>query len=139
MRRSLAITAAVLGLIWIVATGVLLFYIADLVPIQALLLAFVAMDSAFGLLLAVYLVTNTRRPYAIDPYAQTTDELLRDAVMVGDRPYGRRANDDRDVVARLSDILEEEASKRPGPANTPAWAVEIHRQHTPDDTTPGEL
>lgn len=139
MRRNLAITAAVLGLVWLIATGVLLFYVAGLVGVPWLLGAFVAMDGAFGLLLAVYLVTNTRRPFAADPYAQTTDDLLRDAVMIGDRPYGRRANDDRDVVARLSDILEEEAAKHPPSTRTPPWAIEIATEHARAETPPEEL
>jgi hypothetical protein len=136
VKRPLAIVAAVLGLVWLIATGVLLFYIADLAPIQALLGAFVAMDGAFLLLLAMYLVTNTRRSWdAPDPYAQTTDELLRSAVLLPDgRPYGRRDRDDRGVVERLSDILEEEAAKRPPSTRTPPWAIEIASEQAPDPT-----
>ena len=140
MRRNLAIASAVLGAIWIAATGVLLFYIADLAPIQALLLAFVAMDAAFVLLLAICLVSNTRRPFAIDPYAQTTDDLLRGAVLLPDgRPYGRREKDDRHVVDRLSEILEEEAAKHPPSDRTPPWAIEIATEHARAETPKEEL
>lgn len=135
MRRSLAIVAAVLGLIWLAATGVLLFYVAGLVGVPWLLSAFVSMDGAFGLLLAVYLVTNTRRPFAVDPYAQTTDDLLRSAVLLPDgRPYGRREKDDRHVVDRLSEILEEEAAKHPPSDRTPPWAIEIATEHARAET-----
>lgn len=131
MKRPLAATAAILGLAWLCATGVLLFYVASLAPIEALLIAFVAMDGAFGVALALLITTNTRRPWAErDPYADTTADLLREPVLLPDgRPYGRRAVDDRNVVERLSDILEEEAQKHPPGARTPAWAIEIATEH----------
>jgi hypothetical protein len=140
MRRNLAITAAVLGMVWLIATGVLLFYVAGLVGVPWLLAAFVAMDGAFLLLLAVYLVTNTRRPFAVDPYAQTTDDLLRSAVLLPDgRPYGRRDRDDRNVVDRLSEILEEEAARQPPSDRTPPWAIEIASEHARAETPQEEL
>jgi hypothetical protein len=131
MKRSLAIVAAVLGLAWLGATGVLLFFVAGLASLTWFLLAFVAMDAAFLLSVALLIETNTRRAWsaARDPYGHTTDELLRNPVMLpDDRPYGRRAHDDRNVVARLSDILEEEADRRK-PGETPAWVVDVNRAH----------
>ncbi len=130
MKRPLAATAAILGLVWLCATAVLLFYIADLAPIQALLLAFVAMDGAFLVAVALLITTNTRRPWSErDPYAQTTADLLREPVLLPDgRPYGRRAVDDGNVVERLSAILEEEADRRK-PGETPKWMIDVNRAH----------
>jgi hypothetical protein len=101
--------------------------------------------AAFGLLtmaltgaLAVLLATNTRRPWGIDPnfgpyysarpkeeadpYASSTEELLRHAVQLPDgKGYGRRQSDDRTVVQRLA------APDRPLPLRLerPAWANEM--------------
>lgn len=134
MKRPLAIVCALLGLVWLIATAVLLFFVAGLVGVPFLLLAFVGMDGAFLLLLAILLVTNTRVAWpAPDPFGQATDDLLRPAVMIGDRPYGRRAADDRNVVARLSDILEDEASRRK-PGETPAWVVSMNQRHSAEET-----
>lgn len=130
MKRSLVVVCAVLGTVWITSTGTLLFYIANLAPVQALLLAFVAMDAAFVLLLAICLVSNTRpRSAWPDPWSKTTDELLHDAVQLPDGGgYGRRHSDDRGVVARLSEVLEDEAAKRPR-GQTPAWVMSINQRH----------
>jgi hypothetical protein len=136
-RHAITITAASLGFIGLAATGVFLFYITDLAPIQALLLAFVALLGAFYALLALLLVTNTRRPAgidpneprAVDPFGQTTDEL-RGAVFLPDkRPYGRRSEDDMAVVKRLIGKLEEQDLSRPPPMATPAWALDLQQEH----------
>ncbi len=130
MKRSLAIVAAALGVAWLIATGVLLFFIAGLASLTLMLIAFVAMDGAFLLAVALLIETNTRRAWssARDPYGHTTDELLREAVLLPDGPYGRRKSDDRNVVDRLSEVLEEEAQKRT-PGQTPAWVMDINRAH----------
>jgi len=145
VKRSLAIACGVLGLVALISTGVLLFYVTDLAPIQALLLAFVALLGAFVTLLVITLVSNTRRPAGIDPnapprrvdpFGATTDEL-RGAVLLPDsRPYGRRISDDRHVVERLIDRLEKDDSARPPPVTTPQWALDL--QQTNGDATPLE-
>lgn len=128
LKRTLAIVIAAMGLVWVVATGVFLFFAADLVPIPWLLVAFGAMDGAFGLALALLITTNTRVAWQTDPYAQTTDDLLRTGVMIGDRPYGRRAHDDSAVVKRLIDKLEQTDAARPPPPDTPQWAADLVKQ-----------
>jgi hypothetical protein len=114
--------------------AVLLCFLAQLVGIPALVGAIVAQIGVAAVSAALLLVTNTRVPWTNerDPYAQTTDELLRTAVMLPDgKVYGRRVIDDRHVVERLSDILEDEAAKRPPPAAMPPWAIEIASEQTP--------
>jgi len=141
VKKSLAICAAVFSAMWIASTGVLLFYVANLIGVPFLLFAFVTMDTAFLALLALFLVTNTNpnANRARDPYADTTADLLRDGVMLPDqRPYGRREKDDRNVVARLSDILEDEAARRPPSNHTPAWAINLARANEPPDAAESE-
>lgn len=128
MKRSLTITVILLFAVWLASLAILLCFLADIVGIPALVAAIVAQIGVAAVSAALLLVTNTRRPWGADAYAATTDELLRPAVMVGDRPYGRRAHDDRNVVDRLSDILEEEASLRK-PGETPAWVLGINQRH----------
>ena len=133
MKRTLTLLAIVGGVAWLAATAVLLFYIADLAPITALLVAFVVMDAAFGLLFASYLVTNTRRAWPIDPYAIDTAELLRPPLL---RHEERRQTpgtlDDRGVVARLSDILEAEAARHPPSDKTPPWRIDVAHDRAGD-------
>jgi hypothetical protein len=126
MKNRLYLASACLGAIWLGSTGVLLFFVAGLASIPALLLASVALSGAFVLLLAICLVSNTRRPWANerDPFGQTSEALLRTGVMVGDRPYGRRGSDDAAVVKRLIGKFEAEV-QRPPPASAPAWAAEL--------------
>ena len=115
MKRNLASITAILGALWLIATGVLLFYIANLAPIQALLLAFVIMDGAFLLLLALLITTNTRVQRQIDPYALETDELLRPPLYAGeDRRAKLGTVDDRMLtLQRITDMVERAAALRP--------------------------
>lgn len=146
MRRSIAITSAILGLIWLAATGVLLFFVAQIVDLPWLLVAFVAQDGAFLLCLALFLISNTRRLYGVDPnvrneqraeqrqpaadpFASDTADLFRDAVLLPDgRPYGRRKDrDDPEVVKRLIGIPEPQA------APMPDWAKGMRPKGAPDE------
>jgi hypothetical protein len=140
MKRSLSIAAALMGLAWLIATGVLLFYVANLAPIQALLVALVTQDAAFGICLALFITTNTRRAWdAPDPYAEPTAVLLRGPLLrEEDRRVTSGTIDDRNVVQRLSDMLEEEAAKRPPSERTPPWAIEIASEHARADDMFGE-
>jgi hypothetical protein len=138
--RPIYLTASVLGLLGLAGVIVMLIAMAD-VPRQSYYL----LIAAFGLLtvalagaLAVLLATNTRRPWGIDPnlgshysipprveadpYASSTEELLRHAVQLPDgNGYGRRQSDDRTVVQRLA------AADRPLPLHPPrpAWVDEM--------------
>jgi hypothetical protein len=129
MKRTITITIIALGALWVIVTGVLLFYVAQIVGVPWLLGAFVGMDAAFFVALALLITTNTR-PRWPDPYAQTTAELLRPPLL---RDDDRRTTpgtiDNRGIVARMSDMLEEEASKRPAPENAPPWAIDMNRVH----------
>lgn len=138
MRRSLAITIGALGVIWLAAIAVQLFFVAGLAPIAALIGAIVAQIAVFLVASALLLVTNTRRPAGIDPnaplrprdpFGASTDDLLRPAVMVGAQPYGRRHSDDANVVHRLIDRLEKDDAARPTPASAPQWALDLQQNH----------
>jgi len=129
MRRSLAITVAVIGLIWLASLAVMLMYVADLTDVPALVGAIVVQIGVSATLAALLIQTNTRRPRGVDPDVNADDATIaamgRGVMLDDGRPYGRRRNDDRNVVERLSSILEEEAAKRPGPAKTPDWAINL--------------
>jgi hypothetical protein len=150
--RPIYLTASVLGLLGLAGVIVMLIAMAD-VPRQSYYL----LIAAFGLLtvalagaLAVLLATNTRRPWGIDPnvgphlsldhpqeadpYASSTEELLRHAVQLPDgNGYGRRQSDDTTVVRRL------ETAHRPLPPRPerPTWASEMlphaYREQPPAD------
>jgi len=142
MRRNLAIAVIVLFAVWLASLAVLLFFLAQIVGVPALVGAIVAQIGVAAITAGLLIETNTRRPWSNerDPYAQTTDELLRNAVLLPDqRPYGRRANDDRNVVTRLSEILEEEAAKHPPSEHTPPWAIEIATEHARTEAPQEEL
>jgi len=137
MRRSLTITASILGLVCLAAIAIQLLFIAGLVDIAALIGSIVAQVGVFLVSGAVLLVSNTRRPDGIDPnapplaaprddpFGQTSDEL-RAAVLLPDRqPYGRRKHDDVNVVKRLIGKFEDEDALRPPPAETPRWALDL--------------
>lgn len=134
MKRNLTIIAIVQGVVWLVATAVLLFFVAGLAPIQALLWAFVAMDAAFGLLFASYLVTNTRRAWPADPYGMTADELLRPPLL---RHEERRVTagtiHDRSLIERMSDMIEDEAAMRPMAEKPPAWRIDRRADDPPTE------
>jgi hypothetical protein len=132
VKRNLAITIGCLFAATLISVAILL---AQVVTSWPIVLAIVLLLAVFGVGGGILLVTNTRPSWPTDPYAQTTDELLRGAVLLPDgRPYGRRDRDDRNVVDRLSDILEEEAAKRPPSERTPPWAIEVAREQAPDAT-----
>lgn len=142
--RPIYLTASVLGLLGLAGVIVMLIAMAD-VPRQSYYL----LITAFGLLtvalagaLAVLLTTNTRRPWGIDPnigldysvlrkdeadpYATSTEELLRHAVQLPDgNGYGRRQSDDTTVVRRLASAVEHDDRPRPPKLERPAWATEI--------------
>jgi hypothetical protein len=144
MPRTLAITIAVLFCLWLGSVAVLLCFLAALVGIPALVGAIVVQVGVACVGGGIILVTNTRRPAgrdpdaplrAADPYAATTDQLMREAVLLADgQPYGRRDRDDHTVVKRslteqISDLVEAEAARRPSPAKTPAWAIDLARDN----------
>jgi len=139
--RPIYLTASVLGLLGLAGVIVMLVAMAD-VPTQSYYL----LIAAFGLLtvaltgaLAVLLATNTRRPWGIDPnlgphfsvqqeapdpYASSTEELLRHAVQLPDgNGYGRRQSDDTTVVRRIASAVERDPL--PPRLSRPAWASEI--------------
>src|SRR5215217_9558314 len=134
--RPIYLTASLLALLGLAGVIVMLIAMAD-VPKHSYYL----LISAFGLLivalggsLAVLLATNTRRPWGIDPnlgpryplqkreatdpYAASTEELVRHAIQLPDgNGYGRRQSDDTTVVRRLASV------ERPLPPTPerPAW------------------
>ena len=142
--RPIYLTASVLGLLGLAGVIVMLVAMAD-VPRQSYYL----LITAFGLLtvalagaLAVLLTTNTRRPWGIDPnigpdyaalrkdeadpYATSTEELLRHAVQLPDgNGYGRRQSDDTTVVRRLASAVEHDDRPLPPKLERPAWATDI--------------
>ncbi|HEU5100486.1 MAG TPA: hypothetical protein VFU22_15765 [Roseiflexaceae bacterium] len=138
--RPIYLTASVLGLLGLAGVIMMLIAMAD-VPKQSYYL----LIAAFGLLtvalagaLAMLLATNTRRPWGIDPnigphsrtqaqeevdpYATSTEDLLRHAVQLPDgNGYGRRQSDDPTVVRRLASIDQ----PLPPKLDRPAWATEM--------------
>jgi len=133
-RHAIAITAALLGAIWLAAIAIQLCFVAGLAGIPWLIGAIVAQIAAFLISGSLLLVTNTRRPYGIDPnappvraadpFGQTSDEL-RSAAIVGGLPYGRRVHDDVAVVKRLIGKFEAEDAQRPAKGGTPPWALDL--------------
>lgn len=136
-RHAIALTAAALGLVWLCAIGVILFYVAGLAGVPLLLAAIVAQIAVFLVASAVMLASNVRRPNGIDPnappvreradpFAADTRDLLRPRVQLADgKPYGARMSDDVSVVNRLIDRLEADAAARPAPKESPAWALDL--------------
>jgi len=143
-KHAIELSAILLGLLALAAAGVLLFYIAGLASTPWLLCAALALLGGYVALLALFLVTNTRRPHGIDPnvapvltlhrdpFGQTSEELRQGVLLPDQRPYGRRASDDSAVVQRLIDRLERDDSARPAPPTTPAWALDLMQNHEPD-------
>ncbi len=83
MRHALNITAGLLGVLWLTAIAVSMFYLADLVSTEWLIGAMVAFVAACAVSLALLLVTNTRRPRGIDPDEAATkiaDRSLMDDI-----------------------------------------------------------
>jgi len=103
MLRPLAIAISALFLAWLMSVAVVLCYLAQLVGVPALVAASVAWIGVFPIVCALLLVTNTR---PID----------------GPKAWGRRQAD-KGIIETISEALEREAAKRPGPARTPDWAV----------------
>lgn len=135
-HRPIELTTALLGTLWLAAIAIELCSIAGLVGIEWRISAIVVHVAVFVIAAALLLTTNTRRPAGVDPnaprngHAGDAPDALRPGVLLPDnRPYGRRAADDRAVVDRLSEVLEDAASRRPGPARTPEWALNL----MPDD------
>jgi hypothetical protein len=157
--RPIYLTASVLGLLGLTGVIVMLIAMAD-VPRQSYYL----LIAAFGLLivalagaLAVLLATNTRRPWGIDPnlgspysmhrteevdpYATSTEELLRHAVQLPDgNGYGRRQSDDVTVVRRLASAVAHDDQPLPPKLERPGWASEIlppaYREDLPKEPAP---
>jgi hypothetical protein len=135
LSRQLAIVASALGGLWLLSIAVQFLFVAGLQGIAALIIAIVMQIAVFLVSGSLLLVTNTRRPRGVDPderspdpFGQTSEELRRSVALPDGRLYGRRKVDDRNVVERLSDILEEEAAKREPPQSTPQWALNL-QQH----------
>lgn len=131
-RRWVEITVGILGALWLAAIAIELCSIAGLVDIWWRISAIVLSIAVFAVACMLLAVTNTRRPAGIDPNAarvnhtgMVPDEIRPGVLLPDGRPYGRRAEDDRAVIDRLSEVLEAEAAKRPGPAKTPSWAVDL--------------
>lgn len=144
--RPIYITVGLLGLLGLIGGLIMLVAMAD-VPKPAyylLILAFGMMLVALAGSLAVLLATNTRRPWGIDPnigpqfstfeaveadpYGETTEDLLRHAIQLPDgKGYGRRRQDDTEVVRRLSTSATPEEHPLPPlpPPSRPAWASEM--------------
>lgn len=130
MRKSLLIIVCLLGLAWLASVTVILFYVASLATVPALLGAITTQIAVFLIATAILLVSNTRRPAGRNPDAPDAP-AERPRVMLSDgKPYGGRFSDDRSVVNRLSDILEDEAARRPPPPRTPDWAIGVMDGHT---------
>ncbi len=149
MNRTLLITIALLGAIWLASIGVLLFFVAGLTSVPWLLGAAVLQIGVFLTALGLLLVTNTRRPRGInpdqpidrqvvpidiallkDPMAMTAAELERAAIMLPDgNSYGRRMKDDHEVVKRVIQKLHADDGKRPMSSETPEWARELQQAH----------
>jgi hypothetical protein len=144
--RPIYVTVGLLGVLGLAGGIVMLVAMAD-VPKPAyylLILAFGLLIVALTGSLAVLLATNTRRPWGIDPnigpqfsrfdamqsdpYGETTEDLLRHAIQLPDgKGYGRRQQDDTEVVRRLTSTSVPEERVRPPlpPPSRPAWADEM--------------
>jgi hypothetical protein len=105
MNRILAITITILFSLWLASVAILLCFLAGLVGIPFLVGALVAQIGVAGIGGALLLVTNTRPSDAT-------------------RPWGRR-QEDKGLIETISEAMEREAAKRPGPARTPDWAIGI--------------
>lgn len=137
MKRNLAIVIGCLFAVWLISVAVLLLFLADLAGVPALVGAIVAQIGVAVTGAGILITTNTRAWASNDPYAATTAELLRPPLLRDDERRVRAGTiDDRNVVQRLSDILEEEADRRK-PGETPAWVIDVNRTHTrADDAFP---
>ena len=82
MKKTLSITALLLGALWLSAIIVSMLYLAGLVSTEWLIGAMGAFVAACALSLALLLVTNTRRPRGIDPdeAARSADGSLMDSI-----------------------------------------------------------
>lgn len=121
MTRTLTIIALCLFCLWLASIAILLCFLAGLAPIPWLVGAIVAQVGVACVGGGVLLVTNTRRPRGIDP------DSPRPAIL-----YGRREDDDRGIVERVSALMEEEAAKRPASSKTPDWFIS-ERKGSHDD------
>lgn len=122
MTRSLTISTAILGGLWLVANGVVLFYAASLVPLAALLLAFGMLGGGYGVALALLIATNTHDAPAVG------------VSLPSGRAYGRRQDDEVSVTEELSAVLERAAAGRVGPSRTPDWFSDAKVTVTKDET-----
>lgn len=133
MKRSLAIVAAILFVLWLASIGVILFYVAGLAGVPLLLAAVVCQIAVFLVASALLLVTNTHdAPAAVnraaDPFSMTSEDLKNAVLLADNMPYGRRKHDDTQVVKRLIGKFEDEDALRPAPPSTPQWALDL-QQH----------
>lgn len=137
-RHAIPLIAALLGLVWLISTGVLLFFVAGLATIPYLLIAFVAMNGAFLISAAILIASNTRRPagidpnappVSVDPFSMSSDDLKNAVLLADNMPYGRRKHDDSAVVKRLIGKFEEDDAAPPPPKDTPQWALDLQEQH----------
>ena len=105
MNRTLAITITILYSLWLASVAILLCFLAELAGVPFLVGAIVAQIGVAGVGGALLLVTNTRPADAA-------------------RAWGRR-QEDKGLIETISEAMEREAAKRPGPARTPDWAIGV--------------
>lgn len=131
MKRTLTIIISLLFAATLISVAILLAQVVDSLLI---VLAIVVLLAVFGIGAGILITTNTRPWASNDPFAATADELLRPPLL---RDEERRVTpgtiDDRGVVQRLSDILEDEAAKRPPPKDAPPWAIGVRHDDTSED------
>lgn len=137
MKRNLAIAVICLFAVWLGSLAVLLCFLAQIVGVPFLVGAIVAQIGVAAISAGLLIETNTRRAWPADPFGFATDELIQRGVQLpSGQVFGRR-DDDRPVVDRLSEILEQEAAKRPASERTPWW-IEERRGQPQDDEIPLE-
>lgn len=134
MKRNITITIIALGALWVISTGVFLFFAAALVSIPWLLVAFGVMDAAFFVALALLVTAHTRPSWPADPYALDTAELLRPPLL---RTEERRVTagtvHDRSLTQRISDMVEADAALNPPSDKTPAWRIDRRTDDAPKE------
>lgn len=142
-KRAIELISVIFGALWLAAICVQFLFVAQLLSIVWMIGALVAQIAVFLVFGALLLVTNTRRPYGIDPnaaqhrqreadraFASPTADLFRQRVKVqlpDGNAYGGRKDDDPEVVQRLLSAIA------PQPQPMPDWAQALRPKDTSDE------
>jgi predicted membrane channel-forming protein YqfA (hemolysin III family) len=79
MKRHLAIVIGVLFAATLISVAILL---AQLAVSWWIVLSVVLLIAVFGVVFALLITTNTRVAWPVDTFGQTTDELLRNQIVL---------------------------------------------------------